>query len=107
MIHKFLELEKEKGVIEKPNDATFIIKCPQCKKVLASAQYFSYLPDVLWCWGEANHDDWRKYKKEKNLTNDDIAKIIGITADSVKNQTQQSKPLPKWALSMLFEYCNR
>ena len=64
------------------------------------------MPVFAVCYGTPTHDDWKEYKKEKGLTNEDIANIIGITADSVKNQTAPAKELPKWAISMLYEWKN-
>lgn len=41
-------------------------------------------------------------KKQLGLTNALIASEIGLTSDSVKNQTAPSKELPAWAKSMIF-----
>lgn len=106
MIHKFIEIAKEDLAIESPNKAMYIMKCPICGKIEASAMSYSLLPNVLWCSGEPNHEDWKEYKKEKGLTNDDIARIVGLSPDSVKNQTAPAKELPKWAISMLYEWKN-
>lgn len=104
MLHKLIEYEKSEAIVERVNGALYFLKCPECKKVHGSAMSASLLPDFLWCWGNPAHDDWKAYKREKGLTNADIANIIGITADSVKNQTQPNKDLPKWAISMLYEW---
>lgn len=47
---------------------------------------------------------WKAYKKERGITNADIAEIIGSTANSVKDATQPNKELPKWAIAMLYEW---
>ena len=106
MIHKFLEVAKEDLAIENPNNAMFIMKCPICGNQVASAMRYSILPDALWCHGTPTHEDWKAYKKEKGLTNESIGKIVGLTSDSVKNQTAPSKELPKWAVSMLYAWKN-
>jgi hypothetical protein len=45
-------------------------------------------------------DNWHKrfkaMKSELGLTNSDIAKITGNSADSVKSVTQPNKPIPRW-----------
>lgn len=46
-------------------------------------------------------------KKDLKITNIDIAEIIGLTPDSVKNQTQPNKDLPTWAKSMIFVWKNK
>jgi len=51
---------------------------------------------------EATHQDFRDLKKEFKLTNSDIAKIVGLKVDSVKNQTQPNEPLPTWAKAMIY-----
>ncbi|RKD96744.1 sigma factor-like helix-turn-helix DNA-binding protein [Marinifilum flexuosum] len=48
------------------------------------------------------HEKYKAMKKALGLTNADIAEIIGISPNSVKNQTQSSKELPTWAKSMIF-----
>lgn len=48
------------------------------------------------------HDDFKAMKRDLNLTNADIAEIIGLSEGSVKNQTQSSKELPTWIKSMLY-----
>lgn len=48
------------------------------------------------------HEDFRAMKRDLKLTNADIGNIIGLTGDSVKNQTQSAKSLPAWALSMIY-----
>jgi len=48
------------------------------------------------------HLDFKELKKEFNLNNADIAKIVGLTVDSVKSMTQPNKELPSWAKSMIF-----
>ena len=50
------------------------------------------------------HEDFKSMKKQLKLTNASIASEIGLTADSVKNQTAPSKELPAWAKSMLLVY---
>jgi len=35
-------------------------------------------------------------KSELGLTNSDVAKIIGNSADSVKSVTQPNKEIPRW-----------
>ena len=50
------------------------------------------------------HSDFKEMKKQLKLTNASIAAEIGLTADSVKNQTAPAKELPTWAKSMLLVY---
>ena len=50
------------------------------------------------------HKDWKQYKAERSLRNKDIAHLIGSTEDSVKSMTQPNKELPKWAITMLYEW---
>lgn len=47
------------------------------------------------------HDDFKSMKKQLGLTNALIASEIGLTSDSVKNQTAPAKELPAWAKSMI------
>ena len=47
------------------------------------------------------HADFKEMKKQLKLTNASIASEIGLTADSVKNQTAPAKELPTWAKSMI------
>jgi len=42
------------------------------------------------------HSRFKAMKKGLNLTNSDIADIIGNSADSVKSVTQPNKELPRW-----------
>jgi len=104
MLHRFVEYTKKEAFIERVHGALFILKCPECGKEHGSASEPDFLSDVLWCWGNPTHEDWKAYKKERGLTNEDVAKIVGATADSVKSMTQPNKELPKWALSMLYEW---
>lgn len=104
MLHKFSEYTKEEALVERLNGAFFTIKCPECGKVHGSSSEPGFLPDLIWCWGDPTQEDWKAYKKERGLKNEDIAKIVGITPDSVKNQTQPNKELPKWAIAMLYEW---
>lgn len=106
MLHRYLEIDKEDAIIKEINRALYVIKCPVCRKNHGSAMSKNLLPDFLFCYGNPSHNDWRKYKKEKKLTNKKIAQIIGSTPDSIKNMTQTNKPLPKWAISMLYEWVN-
>ena len=48
------------------------------------------------------HEDFKEMKKQLGLTNALIASEIGLSADSVKNQTAPAKELPAWAKSMIF-----
>ena len=50
------------------------------------------------------HGLFKEFKAALNLTNEDIAKIIGLTADSVKSMTQPNKDLPSWAKAMIFTW---
>ena len=104
MIHKYIEYTKAEAYIEPVNSALFLLLCPECGKNHGSASSPGLLPGLLRCWGEPTHEDWKRYKKERGLTNDGIAKIVGSTADSVKSMTQPNRELPKWAISMLFEW---
>lgn len=106
MIHKPLEFTKEECLLENPFPAMYVLKCPHCETVKGSSNDPRYLPTEIFCWGNPTHDDWKEYKSERGLDNKDIADIIGMTTDSVKNQTQPSKKLPKWAISMLWEWVN-
>lgn len=101
MIHRKEKLDKS-DIVKK--DGLFWLQCPICGKDHGSSNEIEMTPVFAVCYGSPDYDDWKLYKKERNLTNNDIAEIIGITSDSVKNQTQSNKPLPKWALSMLFEW---
>lgn len=47
------------------------------------------------------HSDFKEMKKQLGLTNALIASEIGLTSDSVKNQTAPAKELPAWAKSMI------
>ena len=47
------------------------------------------------------HADFKEMKKQLGLTNALIASEIGLTTDSVKNQTAPAKELPTWAKSMI------
>lgn len=51
---------------------------------------------------EYTHDDFKAMKKALKLTNADIAKIIGLTTNSVKTLSQPSAELPSWAKAMLY-----
>lgn len=42
------------------------------------------------------HDRFKQMKKALGLNNQDIADITELNYDSVKNQTQPKKDLPKW-----------
>lgn len=42
------------------------------------------------------HERFKAMKKELGLTNSDIAKITGNTADSIKSSTQPNKEIPRW-----------
>lgn len=50
----------------------------------------------------SDNELFKAMKKALKITNADIAEITGLTADSVKNQTQPNKELPTWAKSMIF-----
>lgn len=47
------------------------------------------------------HEDFKSMKKQLGLTNTLIASEIGLTSDSVKNQTAPANELPAWAKSMI------
>ena len=47
------------------------------------------------------HSDFKEMKRQLGLTNALIASEIGLTTDSVKNQTAPAKELPTWAKSMI------
>lgn len=104
MIHQKEKLD-ETDIVKK-NDNLFYLECPICGKFYGSSDDKEMMPTFAVCYGTPTHDDWKAYKSEKGLTNTDIANIIGITSDSVKNQTQPNKDLPKWAISMLYEWKN-
>ena len=84
----------------------YIMKCPVCGMFHSSSDDEDMMPQMDVCYGSPTHDDWKAYKKKKGYTNSDIAKILGFTTDSVKNQTQPNKELPKWAIAMLYESVN-
>ena len=42
------------------------------------------------------HQRYKQLKKDLKLTNKKVAKIVGITADSVKTVTQPNRELPGW-----------
>ncbi|WP_347219302.1 hypothetical protein [Chryseobacterium sp.] len=104
MLHTLTEYTKEEAYIERVNGVLYFLKCPQCGTEHGSAMSPDLLPDSLTCFGSPTHEDWVKYKKERGLTNLDIATIVGITPESVKNQTAPSKSLPKWVVTMLYEW---
>lgn len=49
-------------------------------------------------------EDWKTYKKERGLTNADVATILGLKEDSVKQMTRSGAELPTWAIAMLYEW---
>jgi len=59
---------------------------------------------TLLLYNEMLRKMWKAYKKERSLTNEDIAEILDMSADSVKTMTQPNKELPKWAVAMLYEW---
>ncbi|QIY92225.1 hypothetical protein [Chryseobacterium gallinarum] len=104
MIHHKEKLDQTD--IVKKDDGLYWLECPICGKDYGCSEDYDMMPVFAVCHGTPTHEDWKAYKKEKGLTNYDIANIIGITPDSVKNQTQSNKDLPKWAISMLYEWKN-
>ena len=42
------------------------------------------------------HDRFKQMKKALGLNNQDIADITKLNYNSIKNQTQPSKDIPKW-----------
>ena len=54
------------------------------------------------------HDRYKLMKKTLGFTNNDIAKIIGNTPDSVKSTTRPSNDLPRWVklAIVIFERMN-
>lgn len=42
------------------------------------------------------HDRFKAMKKELGLNNQDIADITELNYNSIKNQTQPNKDIPKW-----------
>ncbi|MEJ5105520.1 hypothetical protein [Chryseobacterium sp. MYb328] len=103
MIHRKEKLD-ESDIVQK--DGLFYLECPICGKDHGVSDEREMMPVYAICFGTPTHEDWKLYKKERGLNNSDIASIIGITPDSVKNQTQSNKELPRWALSMLYEWKN-
>lgn len=51
---------------------------------------------------DPTHQQFKDLKKDFNLNNADISKIVGLTVDSVKTMTQPNKELPSWAKAMIF-----
>lgn len=51
-----------------------------------------------------SHGLFKEFKAALNLTNEHIAKITGLTSDSVKSMTQPNKDLPSWAKAMIFTW---
>ena len=47
-------------------------------------------------------EDFKRFKKDMQLKNSDIAKIVGLTTDSVKTMTQPNRELPSWAKAMIY-----
>lgn len=45
----------------------------------------------------ADQQKYRELKREMGWTNEDVARILGFTPDSVKAVTGPNKPLPAWA----------
>lgn len=52
------------------------------------------------------YDDWRTLKKALNLTNKDVAEIVGLEEQSIKNQLSPKKKLPTWARGLIYGYVN-
>lgn len=48
------------------------------------------------------HTQFKEMKKDIGLNNADVAKIIGLSANSVKSMTQPNKELPAWAKAMIY-----
>lgn len=48
-----------------------------------------------------DHEKFKALLDELGLSYKELAEAIGMKYDSVKNQLAPSKPLPKWALTML------
>lgn len=42
------------------------------------------------------HNRFKQMKKSLGYTNKDIAEITDLSYDSIKNQTQPNKDIPKW-----------
>lgn len=42
------------------------------------------------------HDRFKQMKKELGLNNQEIADITELNYNSIKNQTQPNKDIPKW-----------
>tara|TARA_R110000796_G_scaffold60642_6_gene140298 strand:- start:15 stop:197 length:183 start_codon:yes stop_codon:yes gene_type:complete len=53
---------------------------------------------------QTERETFKKLQKEFNLSYKDIAEMLGMKYESVKNQLAPSKKLPKWAVSMVFVY---
>lgn len=49
------------------------------------------------------HQDWLDFKKENNLTNKDIANIIGTSEQNVKMMANAKKPMCSWQKAFLFK----
>jgi hypothetical protein len=49
-------------------------------------------------------ETFKELQKEFNLSYKNIAHLLGMKYESVKNQLAPSKKLPKWAVSMVFTY---
>lgn len=49
------------------------------------------------------HQDWLDFKKENNLTNKDIASIIGTSEQNVKMMANAKKPMCSWQKAFLFK----
>ena len=52
-------------------------------------------------------ETFKQIQKELNLSYKDIAEMLGMKYESVKNQLAPAKKLPKWAVSMVFVYNNQ
>ena len=52
------------------------------------------------------YNDWKDFTKAFNLKYKDIARILGLTPESVKSTIGKNKPLPKWAIAMVWSWKN-
>lgn len=48
--------------------------------------------------------EFNELLKELGISRKDLAKVLGMEYTSVTNQLAKSKPMPKWAKSMLLTY---
>ena len=64
------------------------------------------MPRVRWAKPKRNYlaELLRAYRKERKMTSDQLAKVLGVTPSTVR--AQLNKPADKWQIGRLKEYCD-